>query len=219
MNAFKAQQHRWVKGSIQVARKLLPLVWRAPVPLAVKVEATFHLTYNVAYVFLLLLSLIVYPVVLTRYRDGSTFYAIADTILFLVATASVLFFFAYAQRETRRDWKGRLRYLPFVMSLGMGLSVTNTRAVLEALVGHRSTFHRTPKFRIEGRGDGWRGKRYRAPLNGWALIEIALGLYFAWAMLALAHDKVYAPLPFFVLYLFGFLYVGILSLVHAQARR
>src|SRR6185436_6642160 len=96
MNAYKAQQHRWVKGSIQVARKLLPLVWRAPLPLAVKAEATFHLTYNVAYVFLLLLSLIVYPVVLARYRDPGTPYAVADTILFLVATSSVLFFFAYA---------------------------------------------------------------------------------------------------------------------------
>ena len=219
MNAFKAQQHRWVKGSIQVARKLLPQLWRAPLPLAVKLEATVHLTYNVAYVFLLLLSLIVYPVVLARYHDGSTFYAIADTILFLIATSSVLVFFAYAQRETRVDWKRQLRHLPFVMSLGMGLSVTNTRAVLEALVGHRSPFHRTPKFRIVGRRDAWRGKRYRAPRNGWALIEIALGIYFAWTMLTLARDKVYAPLPFFLMYLFGFLYEGILSLVHAGARR
>ncbi|HEY2923386.1 MAG TPA: glycosyltransferase [Candidatus Eisenbacteria bacterium] len=218
MNAFKAQQHRWVKGSIQVARKLLPIIWRSGVPLGVKVESSFHLTYNVAYVFLLLLSLIVYPVVLTRYRDGSTPYAIADTVLFLIATSSVIFYFAYAQRETRRDWKRQLRYLPFVMSLGMGLSVTNTRAVLEALVGHRSPFYRTPKFRIERRGDRWRGKRYRAPLNGWALLEIALGLYFAWTMVTLAHAKVYGPLPFFILYLFGFLYVGVLSLVHANAR-
>jgi cellulose synthase/poly-beta-1,6-N-acetylglucosamine synthase-like glycosyltransferase len=218
MNAFKAQQHRWVKGSIQVARKLLPAVWRSRAPLGVKVEASFHLTYNVAYVFLLLLSLIVYPVVLARYRSGSTPYAIADSVLFLIATSSVIFYFAYAQRESRPDWKRQLRYLPFVMSLGMGLSVTNTRAVLEALVGHQSPFHRTPKFRIERRGDVWRGKRYRSPLNGWALLEIALGLYFVWTMLSLAHAKVYAPLPFFLLYLFGFLYVGVLSLVHAQAR-
>ena len=104
------------------------------------------------------------------------------------------------------------------MSLGMGLSVTNTRAVIEALVGHRSAFHRTPKFRIERRGDSWRGKRYRAPLRGWALLEIGLGLYFAWTMFTLAHAKMYAPLPFFVLYLFGFLYVGVLSLAHARAR-
>ena len=100
----------------------------------------------------------------------------------------------------------------------MGLSVTNTRAVLEALAGHRSAFQRTPKFRIERRGDRWRGKRYRAPLDGWALLEIALGLYFAWAMITLAHAKMYAPLPFFVLYLAGFLYVGVLSLLHARVR-
>jgi len=100
----------------------------------------------------------------------------------------------------------------------MGLSVTNTRAVLEALVGHQSPFHRTPKFRIECRGDRWRGKRYRSPLNGWALLEIALGLYFVWTMVSLARARVYAPLPFFLLYLFGFLYVGVLSLVHAQSR-
>jgi hypothetical protein len=90
--------------------------------------------------------------------------------------------------------------------------------VLEALIGHRSPFHRTPKFRIERREDRWRGKRYRAPLNGWALLEIALGLYFAWAMITLAHARVWAPLPFFTLYLFGFLYVGVLSLIHAHAR-
>ncbi len=100
----------------------------------------------------------------------------------------------------------------------MGLSVTNTRAVLEALAGHRSPFHRTPKFQIERRGDRWRGKRYRAPVSGWALLEIALGLYFAWTMILLARAGVYAPLPFFVLYLFGFLYVGVLSLAHARTR-
>ena len=217
MNAFKAQQHRWVKGSIQVARKLLPEIWRSAAPLGVKVEATFHLTYNAAYVFLLLLAVILYPVVLARYRVGSASYAIADTILFLIASSSVILFFAYAQRETRSDWRHQLRYLPFVMSLGIGLSVTNTRAVLEALVGHRSVFHRTPKFRIERRGDRWRGKRYRATLNGWALVEIALALYFAWSMVTLAGAGHFAPLPFFVLYLFGFLYVGVLSLVHARA--
>ncbi len=90
------------------------------------------------------------------------------------------------------------------------------RLIEEALVGHRSSFHRTPKFRIEHRGDRWRGKRYRAPWNGWALLEIAIGLYFAWTMIALAHAKMYAPLPFFILYLVGFLYVGVLSLVHAR---
>lgn len=219
MNAFKAQQHRWVKGSIQVARKLLPVIWRSPAPLAVKVEATFHLTYNVAYVALLLLSLIVYPVVLERYESRSLLFTIADTLLFLTATASTLVYFGVAQNDLRGGWKKRIQYLPFVMSLGIGLAVNNTRAVLGALFGTKGAFIRTPKFRIAGRGDTWRRKRYRAPVSGWALLELALGAYFAWAMLSLFHAARFASIPFFLLYLFGFLYVGVLSVAHASARR
>ncbi|MGE5175096.1 MAG: glycosyltransferase [Hyphomicrobiales bacterium] len=218
MNAFKAQQHRWVKGSIQVARKMLPVVWRAPLPLAVKVEATFHLTYNVAYVFLLLLSAIVYPVVVARYQSRSLVFTVLDAILFVTATVSVVAYFATAQRETRPDWRAQLRYFPFAMSLGIGLALNNSRAVLEALFGSRGEFLRTPKFRIEGKRDQWGGKRYRVAVSPWAVVEVSLGLYFAWAMLALVHRRLYAPLPFFLLYLFGFLYVGVLSIVHAARR-
>ncbi len=218
MNAFKAQQHRWVKGSIQVARKLLPTIWRSAAPFRVKLEATFHLTYNVAYVFLLLLSLIVYPVVLARYESKSMLLTIADTILLLAATCPVLFYFGYAQRESRRDWVRQLRYIPFVMSLGIGLAVNNSRAVVEGLLGKGGAFHRTPKFQIEQRGDVWQGKRYRSPVSVWAIIELGLGAYFAWAIFSLARAELYGPLPVFCLYVFGFLYVGVLSLAHAARR-
>jgi hypothetical protein len=130
----------------------------------------------------------------------------------------VTLYHATAQRAIRPDWRRMLGYFPFVMSLGIGLAVNNTRAVVGALFGGRGVFHRTPKFSIERRGDAWRGKRYRAPGSLWALAEVALGLYFAWAMLALVEARLYAPLPFFLLYLFGFLYVGTLSLVHAARR-
>jgi cellulose synthase/poly-beta-1,6-N-acetylglucosamine synthase-like glycosyltransferase len=219
MNAFKAQQHRWVKGSIQVARKLLPSVWRARLPLPVKLEASIHLTYNLAYVLLLILSLLIYPVVIARYESRSLAYTVADTLLYLTATCSVLYYFAYAQKQVRVDWKRRMRDLPFAMSLAIGLAVNNSRAVLEALAGHRSPFLRTPKFQIEGRRDRWRGKRYRAPVSGWVLLEILLGVYFAWAMVSLARAGLYAAIPFFLLYLVGFLYVGGLSLLHATGRR
>ena len=219
MNAFKAQQHRWVKGSIQVARKLLPVIWRSPAPLAVKIEATFHLTYNVAYVALLLLSLIVYPVVLERYESRSLLFTIADTLLFLTATVSTLVYFGVAQQDLRGGWMKRIQYLPFVMSLGIGLAVNNTRAVLGALFGTRGGFIRTPKFRIAARGDSWRRKRYRVPVSGWALLELGLGGYFAWAMLSLFQAERFASIPFFLLYFFGFLYVGVLSVAHASVRR
>jgi hypothetical protein len=105
------------------------------------------------------------------------------------------------------------------MSLGIGLAVNNTRAVLGALFGSRGVFIRTPKFRIAARGDSWRGKGYRMPGNAWALVEIGLGVYFAWAIAALARAERFASIPFFLLYLVGFLYVGGLSLLHAPARR
>jgi len=218
MNAFKAQQHRWVKGSIQVARKLLPEIWRSDAPLGVKVEATFHLTINVPYVLVLLLSLIVYPVVIARYESRSVLFTIADSILLLAATSPVLLYFICAQRESGKHWLRRLRYIPFVLALGIGLAVNNTRAVLEGLRGASGKFHRTPKFQIEGRLGRWGGKRYRAPVSVWALVEIALGCYFAWAMVQSARAGWYAPLPFFFLYFFGFFYVGGLSLTHAARR-
>jgi cellulose synthase/poly-beta-1,6-N-acetylglucosamine synthase-like glycosyltransferase len=219
MNAFKAQQHRWVKGSMQVARKLLPVIWRSPAPFSVKLEATFHLTYNVAYVALLLLSVIVYPVVLERYESGSLFFTVADALLFVVATLSTLLYFGVAQNDLRGGWRRQLHYLPFVMSLGIGLAVNNSRAVLGALFGSRGAFVRTPKFQIATRRDSWRRKRYRAPVSGWAMLEIGLGAYFAWAMISLVHAKRFVSIPFFLLYFFGFLYVGVLSVTHASARR
>jgi cellulose synthase/poly-beta-1,6-N-acetylglucosamine synthase-like glycosyltransferase len=219
MNAFKAQQHRWVKGSIQVARKLLPALWRSGAPLPVKIEATFHLTYNVAYVALLVLALLVYPVVLERYESRSLFFTVADTLLFLTATLSTLLYFGVAQQALHGGWRRRIHYLPFVMSLGIGLAVNNTRAVLGGLFGGRGVFERTPKFRIASRRDSWKRKRYRAPVSVWALLEISLGIYFAWAMASLYHAERFASIPFFLLYLFGFFYVGVLSVAHAAARR
>jgi cellulose synthase/poly-beta-1,6-N-acetylglucosamine synthase-like glycosyltransferase len=218
MNAFKAQQYRWVKGSIQVARKVLPSLWRAPLPLPVKIEATFHLTCNVAYVLLLLVSAIAYPVVLARFEAKSLLFTAVDAALFLAASIPPLIYFAAAQRETRGDWRRQLRFFPFVLTLGLGLAVNNTRAVLTGLGGTANDFQRTPKFRIERRGDGWRDKRYRSPVTLWAGVEISLGLYFAWVMLSLAQARLFAPLPFLLLYLIGFLYVGLLSVMHAARR-
>jgi hypothetical protein len=96
--------------------------------------------------------------------------------------------------------------------------VNNTRAVVEGLVGPRGAFDRTPKFRIERPGDRWWEKRYRAAVNPWVLFELGLAAYFVLAILSLVKAGLYAPLPFFALYLFGYLYVGLVSLFHASRR-
>jgi len=219
MNAYKAQQHRWAKGSIQVARKLLPAIWRAALPLHVKLEASIHLTINAAYLLLFVLVLLVYPAALVQYTHRSPVLTAAGALLWTTATASVLVYFGYAQRRIRTDWRRRLRDLPFAMALAIGLALNNARAVVEGLVGHRSPFLRTPKYRLVGRGGGWRGCRYRSPVSGWALLEITLAVYFAWAMVSLARAGHYGAIPFFLLYLVGFLYVGGLSVLHAASRR
>jgi hypothetical protein len=165
-----------------------------------------------------MVAVIAYPVVIARIQAKSLLFTVVDAALFLTASIPALVYFAAAQRDTRGDWKRQLRFVPFVLSLGLGLAVNNTRAVLDGLRNASAEFQRTPKFRIERRGDVWRGKRYRSPLSLWAAAEIALGLYFGWAIVALARARMLAPVPFLVLYLIGFLYVGVVSVAHAARR-
>src|SRR6187549_596966 len=151
MNAFKSQQHRWAKGSIQVCRKLLPRILASSLPLPIKVEATFHLTANFAYPLMVLLSLLMFPAMVIRYNMGWYEMMIVDVPLFLGATMSVCSFYLMSQREVFGDsWRSRIRYLPAVLAVGIGISVNNAKAVLEALLGMQSEFTRTPKYRVEG---------------------------------------------------------------------
>ena len=155
MNAFKSQQHRWAKGSIQTCRKVLPYVLLADLPLKVKAEAFFHLTANFNYLLMIVLSALMFPAMIVRYEMGWTEMLLIDIPLFAAATFSVFNFYMMSQRETYPDWRSRIRYLPVVMAIGIGLSVNNAKAVLEALFGAPGEFTRTPKYGIERRQDDW----------------------------------------------------------------
>jgi len=161
MNAFKSQQFRWAKGSVQTCRKLLPRILRADLPLGVKAEAFFHLTANFNYPLMCVLSVLMFPSMVIRYNMGWYEMLLIDVPLFFAATFSVCNFYMVCQREIHRDWLTRVKYLPFLMSIGIGLSINNTRAVFEALFNKQSEFTRTPKYHIEGAADEWVGKKYR----------------------------------------------------------
>src|SRR5579864_1522335 len=176
MNAFKSQQHRWAKGSIQTCRKLLPQILRAKIPLATKAEAFFHLTANFNYPFMCVLSILMFPAMVIRYNMGWYEMLLIDVPLFFAATFSVCNFYMVCQREIHRDWIARIRYLPFLMSIGIGLSINNSRAVFEALFNKQSDFARTPKYHIEGAADEWIGKKYHQTVAVQPLIELGLGL-------------------------------------------
>src|SRR6187401_3034775 len=217
MNAFKSQQHRWAKGSIQTCRKLLPHILAADVPFGVKAEAFFHLTANFNYPLMVILSILMFPAMVIRYNMGWYEMMLIDVPLFFAATFSVCNFYLVCQREIHPDWRARIKYLPFLMSIGIGLCINNTRAVIEALFNKQSEFTRTPKYHIERDSDEWVGKKYRQSVAVQPLIELGLGLYFTATVFYALANQIYGTVPFLVLFQVGFLYTGLLSVVQQYA--
>ena len=213
MNSFKSQQYRWAKGSIQTAKKILPKILWGNWPLTVKVEAFFHLSANIAYPLMVLLGLLLFPALIIRFHQGWFELLLLDLPLFMAATFSVSSFYVVSQREVYPDWKSRLKYLPFLMSVGIGLSLSNSKAVLEALAGIDSSFIRTPKFRIENLRENWKLKRYRAHVGFLPYLEIVLGIYFALMVFYSIERSIYGTVPFLLLFMVGYLYTGLMSLL------
>jgi cellulose synthase/poly-beta-1,6-N-acetylglucosamine synthase-like glycosyltransferase len=217
MNAFKSQQHRWAKGSIQTFLKLMPRILNAPIPRRVKAEAFFHLSANFNYPLMCVLSVLMAPAMVIRYNMGWYEMLLIDVPLFFAATASVANFYLVCQRELHTDWVTRIKYLPFLMSIGIGLAVNNTRAVFEAMFNRQSEFARTPKYRIEAAADEWMSKKYRQSFVVQPMIELALGLYFTATVFYALANGIYGTVPFLVLFQIGFLYTGLLSIIQQYA--
>jgi cellulose synthase/poly-beta-1,6-N-acetylglucosamine synthase-like glycosyltransferase len=214
MNAFKSQQFRWAKGTAQTCLKLLPRILRSSQPARVKLEAFFHLTAPVSYPLMVMLALLLPLAIAIRGSIGAAELLFLDVPLFVSATASVTSFYLVAERELGIPWKGRGRLIPAVLAVGVGLSVSNARAVLEALLGRRSGFERTPKHRVESRGDDWRRKRYRGRASASPWVELLLGLYLTVAAFHAVMSGLLGPLPFIVLFQVGFLYTSLTSFAH-----
>jgi hypothetical protein len=136
-----------------------------------------------------------------------------DIPLFAAATLSFCNFYMVSQRELYPDWKTRLKYLPILMSIGIGLCVNNTRAVIEAIFRKQSEFARTPKYGIERDSDEWVGKKYHQSVGVQPMIEVGLGLYFTATVFYALANGIYATLPFLMLFQVGFLYTGLLSIL------
>ena len=213
---LKNQQHRWTKGSIQVGRKLLPRVWRSTAPLKVKLEATFHLSANLSYLLLVLVSLLMPFAVVARAGAISRGMFAVEAAVFGMTTASIFVFYLVALRELHADWKFRARDIPVILALGIGMCVNNAWAVVEALVGRPTPFVRTAKYRIESVRDRWKGKRYRSARRPSFFVELAFALYTIAGLAAVAALQEWAALPYLGLFVAGYLYVFGLSVVHSR---
>jgi cellulose synthase/poly-beta-1,6-N-acetylglucosamine synthase-like glycosyltransferase len=212
MNGFKSQQHRWTKGSIQTCKKLLPRIWRSALPLPIKFEATAHLTSNFAYLLLACLCVLLHPST-GGPQSGWLRVFLFDVPIFLTASLSVAVFYICAQRELHpRTWMKEILLLPALIALGVGLSINNARAVVEAVFNHQSEFRRTPKYGIERRSQNWRSCRYMPLKSLLPLVEMGFGIYFSYFVYYAFRHGQYFTLPFLVMFQVGFFYVAFSSL-------
>jgi len=211
INGFKTQQFRWAKGSIQTGRKLLGRILRADLPWRIKFEAFVHLTNNGSYLLTVLIALLIFPAMILRAGTGYGALLLIDLPLFLGATVSVLLFYVTSQVAGGHSWRQALRYVPAVMAIGIGLSINNSRAVLSGLFQRGGTFHRTPKYRIEQRGQDWLSKRYRSGADLSFLLEGVLALYFAITFVYAFERGMWMSLPFLYLFVQGYAYMFLLS--------
>ena len=214
MSAFKSQQHRWAKGSIQTCRKLLPAVLRADVPVRVKAEAFLHLTANLNYLLVLALCVLIVPALAARTASvGAQRLLLVDAVVFGLAAVSVSTFYAVSQREIGGRWWACLRDLPAMVALGLGLSVNNAVAVVEALSGRTGEFRRTPKYGAGSRSGPLAGgtRRLGGRVRIQPLVEIACGAYFTLAVAYALSVGGYGAVPLLALFQVGFFYAGFAS--------
>jgi cellulose synthase/poly-beta-1,6-N-acetylglucosamine synthase-like glycosyltransferase len=217
INAFKSQQHRWAKGSIQTAKKNLGKLFKSNASVLVKIQAFLHLTHYMVHPMMLLVVLTSIPMLYTQwFFDNLAYPAMVFTLLCLT-TFGPSSMYLFSQRVLYKDWKSRIRYLPVLMCIGTGIAVNNTKAVLEALLDVKSGFIRTPKYGIKLREDKWKGKGYSIPLNSISILEFILGLYSLIGLILFLFFSKYLVSPFLLIYTAGFFSVFFLSIKHALA--
>jgi len=221
MNGFKNQQHRWTKGQVQTAIKMLPKILASKLPFKVKTEAFFHLTSSTLYVFVVLLSLLLLPVMhvpeeMPAWNSWQMLVFFHLPFLFC-ASLSACIFYAISQRELKQlGWFRALLMTPVLMGIGIGISLVNAKAVLEALLGIKSGFVRTPKYGVSDRCSNWREKIYRGSKNYLPVLEVVLALYLCFVVYTSIKLQLWSVIPFLSLFLFGYGYVGLLSLFQAK---
>jgi len=220
MHGFQVQQSRWAKGLTQVAQKLLPSILKADIPKRVKLEAFLHLTPNISYPLMIVVSALMLPVMIVRFYMGVWEMALIDFPLIAASFWSISAFYVIAQRELHpKNWKRSVLLLPMLMAVGVGLTIINTRAVLEALFGVETAFARTPKYAIGDRPMNLEVKKYRRR-SGWLpYAEIAVGTYFL-AMIGFAIDTFnFFAIPFLALFVFGYYWAGFGTLIQEYQGR
>jgi cellulose synthase/poly-beta-1,6-N-acetylglucosamine synthase-like glycosyltransferase len=222
INSFKSQQCRWAKGAMQTCKKVIVPVLRGNYDAGEKMESWYHLTGNISYPLMVILSLILFPAMIVRYNQGWFELLTIDLPLFILSFSSVSAFYITSQKALHSDWKKRILYLPGLMAVGIGMTIPGAKAVLEGAFGIKSPFVRTPKFSVEGKkgekkGE-WMSKKYRGDIGFLMLLEIAFAIYFLFVTIYAWRLGIYGVIPFLLLFLWGYGYTGLWALAQSLKR-
>ncbi len=217
MNAFKSQQHRWAKGAIEVMLKLMTTVWRSPISFRHKIESTFHLANNLAYLVMMIDTLLLLiPSLLVREYYGIQHTLWLDIPLMLMSSGGHLAYFLTGQIALGRSSWYAISKAPAMLLLGIQLACNNARAAAEALLGQQSAFIRTPK-----QGDASHSHRLAEKLAGTfylavppkgARLELMMGISYGVILIWAFTHQLWLALPFLLLLHIGFLNSGISSI-------
>ena len=220
MTAFKTQQARWAKGLIQTSKKILPQVFRSDVPFHTKIEACYHLTANISYPLMVVLSALLMPAMIIRFYQGWFQMLLIDLPLFMASTFSISSFYLVSQRELYpRSWSRPSSTCRSSWRSASASPSPTPRAVLEALFGIKSAFTRTPKYRVEKKGEESQATKYRKRLGVIPWIEMLIGCYFALTIWYAISNENYFTVPFLLLFVVGYWYTGLLSLLQGRFER
>jgi cellulose synthase/poly-beta-1,6-N-acetylglucosamine synthase-like glycosyltransferase len=214
MSAVKSQQHRWAKGSIQTAKKLIPRILKANMSPFKKYQALCHLTNYMVHpliVFVVFMSSLPFVLPIAASLRMPSLLALC----FLMATFAPSSMYLYAHCHLYGDWKRRLWAFPFLLIFGTGIALNNTKAILEAVFNVQSGFVRTPKYRIEHVSDTWVGRRYHAPFPWLSIGEALLALYCVFGIVYGIRHGTSLMNPFHLLFTVSFTWVATLSFAEA----
>lgn len=228
MNSFKSQQHRWMKGGAETAKKMLPDVWRSSLSLNHKIHATVHLLGSTIFLFVFLCGVFSVPLLflfgeLVEFGFSKNFFA-----LFLIGLLSVIAIYFTANVQTvankeRSFGKSVLKFMvlfPLFLALSMGLSLHNTVAVLQGYRGKKSPFVRTPKFNINTIKDKiTAGKYLKGKLNLITIGEGLLSLYFLFAVWGAFYTQNTTFIIFHALLAIGYGAIFFFSVKHLSLTR
>jgi cellulose synthase/poly-beta-1,6-N-acetylglucosamine synthase-like glycosyltransferase len=211
ISAIRSQQFRWVRGTSQTARKLLPQIWASEQSVSIKVEASMHLLANLGYWMTLILSLVIPFTAHLRWQFHE-YWMMLDAVVFVASFASLIWFHRVSQQFLSQQKEQTSGWIAIVIALvlGVGLAVWQSWALWLGLTTNTAIFERTPKH-------GTQVTVYKTPRSttAWWMnrITILLGTYSVWGIYWSCIQGHYPSIPFQLIFAMGYLWVGLGSLL------